>query len=119
VVEEVTNLFALERGGNYRGLYHVLHGVLSPLDGVGPEELRIESLMKRLEAGGIQELILALNPTLEGENTSRYISLLAENKGIRITRIASGVPVGGDLEFVDDLTLSRSLSGRQDFGKPR
>lgn len=111
VVEEANDVLALEKTGEFRGLYHVLGGVLSPLDGVGPDDLRIRDLMLRLQSG-VNEVILATNPNTEGEATAIYLSNLIKPLGVKITRIARGLPVGGDLEFTDEVTLSRALSGR-------
>ncbi len=114
VVEEPLQVLALDKSG-FNGLYHVLHGVISPLNNVGPEELRIRELLPRLKDDTVKELILATNPTMEGEATAMYIKKLVAPLGIKITRIASGLPVGGDLEYADEVTLSRSLEGRRDF----
>ena len=111
VVEQPTDVMAVERTGDFRGLYHVLHGALNPLDGVGPDDIRLRELMARLDTS-VSELILALNPTVEGEVTTQYISRMASPLGISVTRIARGVPVGADLEFADDATLARALEGR-------
>ncbi len=111
VVEEANDVLALEKTGEFRGLYHVLGGVLSPLDGVGPDDLRIRDLMLRLQTG-VAEVILATNPNTEGEATAIYLSNLIKPLGIKITRLARGLPVGGDLEFTDEVTLSRAISGR-------
>ena len=111
VVEEANDVLALEKTGEYRGLYHVLGGVLSPLDGIGPENLRIRDLLLRLQSG-VSEVILATNPNTEGEATAIYLSNLIKPLGVKLTRIARGLPVGGDLEFTDEVTLSRALSGR-------
>jgi len=111
VVEQPTDVMAIERTGDYRGMYHVLHGALNPLDGVGPDDIRLHELMSRL-GGGLTELILALNPTVEGEVTTQYIARMASPLSITITRIARGIPVGADLEFADDATLSRAFEGR-------
>ena len=113
VVEEPLDLLALERTGQYRGLYQVLHGVLSPLEGVGPEDLRIPELLARLREGGVREVVLATNPSLEGEATAMYLHGLLVPFGVLVTRLARGLPVGSDLEYADDLTLSRALQGRQ------
>lgn len=110
VVEQPTDVMAVERTGDYRGLYHVLHGALNPLDGVGPDDIRIRELVARFT--GLQELILALNPTVEGEVTTQYIAKMASPLDLKITRIARGVPMGSDLEFADDATLARAISGR-------
>lgn len=113
VVEEPSDVFAVERTNEYRGLYHVLHGALNPLDGVGPTDIRLRELMARLNTE-VREVILALNPNVEGEVTTQYIAKMASPLGIRITRIARGVPVGADLEFADDATLARAFEGRTD-----
>jgi recombination protein RecR len=112
VVEQPSDVFAIERTGEYRGLYHVLHGALDPLQGVTAEQLKIEPLLERLRHGTITEVILALNPTVEGEVTTHYLAKLIAPFGVRLTRIARGVPVGMDLEFADEATLSRALAGR-------
>jgi recombination protein RecR len=111
VVEEANDVLALERTGEYRGLYHVLGGALSPLDGVGPDNLKVRELVARLK-GGIDEVILATNPTVEGEATAIYLANLLRPLGPRLTRIARGIPVGGDLEYADEITLTRALEGR-------
>jgi recombination protein RecR len=111
VVEEANGVLALEKTGEYHGLYHVLGGVLSPLDGVGPDDLRIAELLRRLN-GEVEEVILATNPSAEGEATALYLSKLIKPLGVRVTRIARGLPVGGDLEYADEITLSRALEGR-------
>jgi len=111
VVEQPSDVMAIERVGDYRGLYHVLHGTLNPLDGIGPEDIRMSELMARLGTG-ITELILALNPNVEGEVTTQYIAKMVHPLGIKVTRIARGVPIGADLEFADDATLSRAIEGR-------
>ncbi|UCC61397.1 MAG: recombination protein RecR [Dehalococcoidia bacterium] len=113
VVKEPLDILALERTGRYNGLYHVLHGVLSPMDGIGPEDLKIRELMKRLETGLVEEVILATNPNLEGEATSMYIQRLISPLDIRVTRLARGLPVGGDLEYADEVTLTHALESRQ------
>lgn len=112
VVEEPTDVLALERTNEFRGLYHVLGGALSPLDGIGPEELRIRELLHRVTDANVDEVILALNPNVEGEATTLYLSKLLKPLGMKITRIARGLPVGTDLEFADQATLSRALEGR-------
>lgn len=112
VVEEPTDVLALERTNEFKGLYHVLGGALSPLDGIGPEDLRIKELLRRIEASTIEEIILALNPDVEGEATTLYISKLLKPLGLNVTRIARGLPVGTDLEFADEATLGRALEGR-------
>ena len=113
-VEEPLDILALEGSGSYQGLYHVLHGVISPMDGIGPEELKIEELLSRLRSEEVQEVILATNPNLEGEATAMYLTRLLRPLGPKVTRLASGLPVGGDLEYADDVTLSRALEGRQE-----
>lgn len=116
VVEQPLDIIAIERSGAFSGLYHVLHGAIAPLNNIGPEQLYIFDLLPRLEGGRISEIILATNPTMEGEATSMYIAKLIEDKGfkqINITRIGRGLPVGGDLEYADDVTLSRALEGRR------
>lgn len=112
VVEKPSGAMAIEKGGSYRGLYHVLHGALNPLDGVGPNELNIDGLMRRLEGPKVKEVIVATNPTAEGEATAMYLYRLIAKEGVKVTRIAHGVPMGGGLEFSDDVTLSHALQGR-------
>jgi recombination protein RecR len=114
VVEEANDILALERTGEYNGLYHVLGGALSPLDGIGPDNLRVKELLTRLK-GEMNEVILATNPNVEGEATAIYLSKLIKPLGIKVTRIARGLPMGGDLEFADQVTLMRALEGRRDF----
>lgn len=113
VVEESKDVIAMERTRQFNGLYHVLQGAISPMDGVGPEDLRIKELLKRINDGSIEEVILATDPTIEGEATAMYLSQLIKPMDIKVTRIASGIPVGGDLEYVDEVTLSRALEGRR------
>jgi recombination protein RecR len=115
LVEEPLDVLALERTGEYSGRYHVLHGALSPIDGIGPDDLRIAELMERLQGGVIQELIIATNPTLEGEATAMYIKQTMEGSEVRITRLARGLPSGGDLEYADITTLSQALRGRSEI----
>ena len=115
VVEEPLDILALERTRSYNGLYHVLHGVISPMDGVGPEHLKVEELLERLKGGSVQEVILATNPNLEGEATAMYLDRLLRPLGVRVTRLARGLPSGADLEYADDLTLTRALEGRQEM----
>lgn len=115
LVEEPLDVLALERTGEYSGRYHVLHGALSPIDGIGPDDLRIAELMGRLQDGAIQELIIATNPTLEGEATAMYIKQSMEGSEVRITRLARGLPSGGDLEYADITTLSQALRGRSEI----
>jgi recombination protein RecR len=115
VVEEPLDVLAIERTGEYRGLYHVLHGALSPVEGIGPDELRINELVARVKDGTVKEVLLATNPNLEGEATAMYLQRILQPTGVRITRLARGLPVGGDLEYADTITLSRALQGRQDM----
>lgn len=115
VVEEPADVFAVEKTGEFRGRFHVLMGALSPLDGIGPEELTIASLERRVEAGGIREAIIATNPNIEGDATAMYLSKRLAPKGVRVSRIARGIPVGASLEFADEVTLSRSLEGRREI----
>lgn len=112
VVEKPSGTMAIEKGGTYRGVYHVLHGTLNPLEGIGPDELRIDKLMRRLDKGDVTELIVATNATAEGEATAMYLSRQVSPRGIKVSRIAHGVPMGGGLEFSDDVTLSHALQGR-------
>ncbi len=114
VVEEPSDIIPIEKGGDYRGLYHVLGGALSPLDGVDPEHLRIQELLDRVAAGGVEEVILATNPNTTGESTSIYLADLLRGK-VRVTRLASGLPVGADLEYADEATVSRALLGRREL----
>jgi len=115
VVEESRDIVALEKTGEFRGRYHVLLGAMSPLDGIGPEQLKVKELFARLEPEGVQEVILCTNPNTEGEVTAMYIARMLKPFGLRITRLASGLPVGGDLEYADELTLGRALEGRRDI----
>ena len=112
VVAEPRDVVSIERGREYDGVYHVLHGVLSPLSHIGPDDLRISELVSRVAAGGVEEVIMALNPDTEGETTSMYISRLLKPFGVKVTRLAYGIPVGSNLEFADDATLQRALEGR-------
>ena len=114
VVAQPQDVVAIERAGGYRGRYHVLHGILSPLDGIGPEDLRVAELIKRC-ASGVSEVILATSPSVEGEATAVYISKLVRPLGIRATRIATGVPIGGELEYADHVTLARAIDGRREI----
>lgn len=114
VVEQALDLLAIERSG-YRGLYHVLHGVLNPMDGVGPEDIHIRELIVRLQDGVAQEVIMATNPSLEGEATAMYIQRLIGPAGVKVTRLARGLPSGADLEYADDVTLARALEGRREI----
>jgi len=115
VVEEPFNVLSIERSGAYRGLYHVLHGVISPINGVGPEELRVRNLLTRLSSGVVEEIIVATNPTTEGEATALYLARLLKPLGVRISRIGLGIPMGADIEYTDGLTISRSLTGRSAY----
>ena len=112
VVEDSRDMAAYEKTKQYNGLYHILHGVISPLGGVGPGDLKIKELLERLRSDEVHEIILATNPTVEGETTAMYLSKLIKPLGIKVTRIANGVPVGGDLEYTDEVTLARALEGR-------
>jgi recombination protein RecR len=112
VVEEPFNILTIEKSGAYRGLYHVLHGAISPIDGIGPDQLRLKNLLERFKEGRIEEVIVATNPTTEGEATALYLFNLLRPLGLKISRIALGIPVGSDIEFTDSLTLSRALQGR-------
>jgi recombination protein RecR len=115
VVEEPNDLLAVERTGGFRGRYHVLLGALSPLDGIGPDDLKVRELLARLERPGVEEVILATNPSVEGEATALYLARLLKPLGVRITRIARGLPVGGDLEYADEVTLAKALEGRREM----
>lgn len=115
VVEEPLDVLAIERSQAYNGRYHVLHGAISPVEGVGPEDLRINELVHRVQHSHFQEIILATNPTLEGESTALYLQRRLADSGIRLTRLARGLPVGGDLEYTDEITLGRALEGRQEL----
>jgi recombination protein RecR len=115
VVEEPFDVVAIEKTGMYQGLYHVLGGVISPIDGIGPERLEIASLLQRIKGGDVTEIILATNPSLEGESTAMYIRTQLEGLPVTLTRLARGLPVGGDLEYADQITLGRALQGRQAF----
>jgi recombination protein RecR len=115
VVEEPADLIAVERSREFRGLYHVLHGTISPLDGVGPDALRIKELLERLRNEAVQEVIVATNPTMDGEATALYLSKVIKPLGIAVTRIARGLPVGGDLEYTDAVTLGKALEGRREI----
>ena len=115
VVESPQDMAAYEKTKQYHGLYHVLHGAINPMLGVGPEDLKIRELLRRLNQGGVEEVILATNPNVEGEATAMYLSRLLKPLGVRVTRIANGVPVGSDLEYIDEVTLSRALEGRREM----
>lgn len=114
VVEEPQNVAAIEKSRDYKGTYHVLMGTLSPLQGIGPDDLKIKSLLSRVGAGGVEEVILATNPTVEGEATAIYLARLLKPLGVRVTRIATGIPVGADLEYTDEVTMHRALEGRRE-----
>ncbi len=115
VVEEPTNIAAIEKTRHYNGVYHVLHGALSPLHGVGPDQLRISNLVKRVDAGDVDELIVATNPTVEGEATATYLSRLFKSASVKVTRIATGVPVGSDIEYADEVTMQKAMEGRREL----
>ncbi len=115
IVESTADLLALEKSGAFRGRYHVLQGVLAPLDGIGPDQIRIKELFSRIESENVSEIIIATNPSSEGEATAHYILQLLKNRPVRVTRIAYGIPMGGDLKYTDRITLERALKGRQAF----
>jgi len=115
VVEEPGDLIAIERSREFKGRYHVLHGVLSPLDGIGPEELKVKGLLERLRDGKVKEVILATNATVEGEATALYLARLIKPLGVKVSRIAHGIPMGGDVEYADEVTLGRALEGRREM----
>lgn len=115
VVQDSKDVMAMEKMREYSGLYHVLHGAISPMDGIGPEDIKIPELIKRLQNDEIQEVIVATNPTIEGEATAMYISRLIKPTGIKVTRIAHGLPIGGDLEYADEVTLSKAIEGRREL----
>ncbi len=115
VVEEPANITAVEKTRQFNGLYHVLGGSLSPLQGIGPEQLRIKSLLERLKGGAVEEIIIATNPTAEGEATAMYLSKLIKPLGVRVTRIATGIPVGSELDYADEVTMWKALEGRRDL----
>lgn len=115
VVEDYQSVMALEKVREFNGVYHVLHGTISPMKGIGPDKLKIKELLERINEGGISEVIVATNPTVEGESTAMYISRLLKPLGVRVTRIANGLPVGADLEFADEVTLFRAIQGRRDI----
>ncbi|HJM99193.1 MAG TPA: recombination mediator RecR [Acidimicrobiales bacterium] len=116
VVEEPRDIVAVEKTHEYRGYYHVLQGAINPIDGIGPDQLRIRELLQRLQEGAVEEVILCTNPNIEGEATAMYLAKLIEPLEIPVTRIASGLPVGGDLEYADELTLGRAIEGRREMG---
>jgi recombination protein RecR len=115
VVEEPTNIASIEKARFYNGVYHVLHGALSPLHGVGPEQLRIPSLLKRIDSGGVDEVIIATNPTIEGEATALHLSGLLKRPGLKVTRIATGIPAGSDIEYADEVTMLKAMEGRREL----
>lgn len=115
VVEDPRDVVAMEKTKEFRGYYHVLHGAISPLEGIGPEDIRIKELLTRLANQSVEEVILATNPNIEGEATAMYISKLLKPMGIKVTRIAHGIPVGGDLEYADEITLAKALEGRREM----
>jgi recombination protein RecR len=115
VVQDARDVAAMEKSREFSGRYHVLHGILSPMDGVGPEDIRIRELIDRVEAGGIREVILATNPDVEGEATAAYIARVLKAYDVRVTRIAHGIPIGGNLEYTDEVTLAKALSGRREM----
>ena len=115
VVEDPRDVVALERTREYKGYYHVLNGALSPMEGIGPEQLKIKELLQRLQKGNVKEVILATNSNVEGEATAMYLAKLIKPLGIRVTRLAQGLPVGGDIEYADEVTLSRAFAGRRDM----
>jgi recombination protein RecR len=115
VVEEGHDMAAVERTSHYRGRYHVLGGVLSPLDGIGPDELHLDQLLHRVREAAVQEVIVATNPTVEGEATAAYLARLLKPTGVRVSRIAAGIPVGGDIEYADEVTMSRAMDGRREL----
>ena len=115
VVEEPTNIAAVEKARHYNGVYHVLHGTLSPLHGMGPEQLRTASLLRRIEAGEVDEVILATNPTVEGEATAAYLSDLIKRPALKVTRIATGIPAGSDIEYADEVTMMKAIEGRREL----
>jgi len=114
-VEEPTNIAAIEKTRHFNGVYHVLHGSISPLHGIGPEQLRISNLTRRIERGEVEELIIATNPTVEGEATAVYLSQLVKRPGLRVTRIAIGIPVGSDIEYTDEVTMLKAMEGRREL----
>lgn len=115
VVEEPTNIASIEKARFYNGVYHVLHGAISPLHGIGPEQLRIPSLLKRIESGSLDEVIIATNPTIEGEATAVHLSGLLKRPGLKVTRIATGIPAGSDIEYADEVTMLKAMEGRREL----
>jgi recombination protein RecR len=115
VVEEPTNIAAIEKTKHFNGVFHVLHGAISPLHGIGPEQLRISNLITRVDAGGVDEIIVATNPTVEGEATAMYLSQQLKRAGVKVTRIAMGIPVGSDIEYTDEITMLKAMEGRREL----
>ena len=115
VVEEPTNIAAIEKTKHFNGVFHVLHGAISPLHGIGPEQLRISNLITRVDAGGVDEIIVATNPTVEGEATATYLSQQLKRAGVKVTRIAMGIPVGSDIEYTDEITMLKAMEGRREL----
>jgi recombination protein RecR len=115
VIEEPTNIAAIEKTRSYNGVYHVLHGAISPLQGIGPEHLRIPSLLRRIESGGVEEVIIATNPTLEGEATAVHLTSLLKRPGVKVSRIATGIPAGSDIEYADEVTMLKAIEGRREL----
>jgi len=115
IVEEVSDVAIIEKTGEYKGLYHVLGGLLSPIENIGPDEIRIPGLLERVKANNIEEVIIALNPNVEGESTAMYLKKILIPQGVRVTRLASGLPVGGDLEYADEVTIGRAISDRREL----
>ncbi|MBL7124187.1 MAG: recombination protein RecR [Actinobacteria bacterium] len=115
IVEEVSDVIIVEKTGEYRGLYHILGGLLSPIENVGPEEIRVPRLLERVKANNIEEVIIAVNPTVEGESTAMYLKKILIPLGVKVTKLASGLPVGGDLEYADEITIGRAISDRREL----
>ncbi len=115
VVQDARDVLAMEKSREFSGRYHVLHGYLSPMDGIGPDDIRIRELLERLDRGNVKEVILATNPDVEGEATASYIAKLLKEKGVKVTRIAHGIPIGGNLEYIDEVTLAKALTGRREM----
>lgn len=115
VVENPKDILAMEKTREYKGVYHVLHGAISPMDGIGPDDLKMKELLSRIQQGGVDEVIMATNPNIEGEATAMYVAKLLHPLGVKVTRIAHGIPVGGDLEYADEVTLTRALEGRHEI----
>ena len=115
VVENSKDILAMEKTREFKGVYHVLHGAISPMDGIGPDDLKMKELLSRIQQGGVDEVIMATNPNIEGEATAMYVAKLLHPLGVKVTRIAHGIPVGGDLEYADEVTLTRALEGRHEI----